>query len=84
VNNVPRGVFWARWSGVAPLQHGRQYGICVQGQYTFPNDSLWISDGPNSCSAGTNLGKRTYTTIYAASRPSRWAATGTTKVSARR
>jgi hypothetical protein len=63
VNNVSSGVFWANWSGVANLQHGGQYGICVQGQYTFPNDSLWISDGPNSCSAGTNLGKRTYTTI---------------------
>jgi hypothetical protein len=35
----------------------------VQGQYTFPNDSLWFSDGPNSCSAGTMLGKRTHTTI---------------------
>ena len=54
---------WANWSGVATLQHGGQYGICVQGQYTFPNDSLWISDGPNSCSMGTMLGKRTYTTI---------------------
>jgi len=45
VNNVTSGVFWANWSGVATLQHGGQYGICVQGQYTFPNDSLWISDG---------------------------------------
>jgi hypothetical protein len=63
VNNVSSGVFWANWSGVATLLHGGQYGICVQGQYTFPNDSLWISDGPNSCTAGTNLGKRTYTTI---------------------
>jgi hypothetical protein len=63
VTGVSSGVFWANWSGVATLQHGGQYGICVQGQYTFPNDSLWISDGPNSCSAGTNLGKRTYTTI---------------------
>ena len=32
---------------MATLQHGGQYGICVQGQHTFPNDSLWISDGPN-------------------------------------
>jgi len=63
VNNVTSGVFWANWSGVANLQHGGQYGICVQGQYTFPNDSLWISDGPNSCSMGTMLGKRSYTTI---------------------
>jgi hypothetical protein len=63
VNNVTSGVFWASWSGIANLQHGGQYGICVQGQYTFPNDSLWISDGPSSCSAGTMLGRRSYTTI---------------------
>jgi hypothetical protein len=63
VNNVTSGVFWVNWSGVANLQHGGQYGICVQGQYTFPNDTLWISDGPNSCSAGTMLGRRSYTTI---------------------
>jgi hypothetical protein len=63
VNNVTSGVYWANWSGVATLQHGGQYGICVQGQYTFPNDSLWISDGPNSCSMGTQLGRRSYTTI---------------------
>jgi PKD repeat protein len=54
---------WANWSGVRTLQHGGQYGICAQGQYTFPNDSLWISDGPNSCSMGTTLGRRAYTTI---------------------
>jgi len=30
---------------------------------SFPNDSLYFPDGPNSCSAGTMLGKRTYTTI---------------------
>ena len=63
VNNVSSGVFWANWSGVASLQHGGQYGICVQGQYTFPNDSMWISDGPNSCTTGTQLGRRSYTTI---------------------
>ena len=57
------GSGWANWSGVATLQHGAQYGICAQGQYTFPNDSLWISDGPNSCSMGTTLGRRAYTTI---------------------
>ncbi len=57
------GSGWANWSGVATLQHGAQYGICAQGQYTFPNDSLWISDGPNSCSMGTMLGRRAYTTI---------------------
>ena len=63
VNNASSGVFWANWSGIANLQHGGQYGICVQGEYTFPNDSLWIPDGPNSCSMGTQLGRRSYTTI---------------------
>jgi hypothetical protein len=63
VNNATSGVFWANWSGVANLQHGGQYGICVQGEMSFPNDSLYFADGPNSCSAGTMLGKRTYTTI---------------------
>jgi hypothetical protein len=63
VNNATSGVFWANWSGVANLQHGGQYSICVQGQYTMPNDSLWISDGPNSCSMGTMLGRRSHTTI---------------------
>ncbi len=57
------GTIWANWSGVKNLQHGGQYGICAQGQYRFPNDSLWISDGPNSCSMGTMLGRRAYTTI---------------------
>ena len=54
---------WANWSGVKTLQHGGQYGVCAQGSYTFPNDSMWISDGPNSCSMGTMLGRRAYTTI---------------------
>ena len=63
VNSVSSGVFWANWSGVATLQHGGQYGICVQGEMSFPNDSLYFPDGPNSCSAGTMLGKRTHTTI---------------------
>ena len=63
VNNATSGVFWANWSGVANLQHGGQYGICVQGEMSFPNDSLYFADGPNSCSAGTMLGRRTYTTI---------------------
>ena len=57
------GSMWANWSGVATLQHGGQYGICAQGQYRFPNDPLWISDGPNSCSMGTQLGRRAHTTI---------------------
>jgi hypothetical protein len=60
---IKGGNSWANWSGVANLQHGGQYGVCAQGQYTFPNDSLWISDGPNSCSMGTMLGRRAYTTI---------------------
>ena len=61
--NAGSGSSWANWSGVANLQHGGQYGICAQGQYRFPNDSLWFSDGPNSCSTGTNLGRRASTTI---------------------
>src|SRR3954447_7952839 len=61
--SVNSGSSWANWSGVAPLQHGGQYGICAQGQYSFPNDSLFFPDGPNSCSMGTMLGRRAYTTI---------------------
>jgi plastocyanin len=57
------GNSWANWSGVASLQHGGQYGICAQGNYSFTNDSLFIPDGPNSCSMGTMLGRRAYTTI---------------------
>ncbi len=45
------------------LQHGAQYGICAQGAYSLPNDSLFFPDGPNSCSMGTMLGRRAYTTI---------------------
>lgn len=61
--NTGSGSSWANWSGVATLQHGGQYGVCAQGQYRFPNDSLWIADGPNSCSMGTTLGRRASTTI---------------------
>src|SRR6476646_8125168 len=57
------GSAWVNWSGVAVLQHGGQYGICAQGQYSLPNDSLFFPDGPNSCSMGTQLGRRAYTTI---------------------
>jgi PKD repeat protein len=57
------GTTWANWSGVAPLQHGGQYGICAQGQYRFPNDAIFFPDGPNSCSMGTMLGRRSHTTI---------------------
>ena len=65
VNPSPNGAsnVWANWSGVTTLQHGGQYGVCAQGSYTMPNDSMWISDGPNSCSMGTMLGRRAYTTI---------------------
>jgi plastocyanin len=61
--NANAGSSWANWSGVATLQHGGQYGICAQGQYSFPNDSLFFPDGPNSCSMGTTLGRRAHTTI---------------------
>ena len=57
------GTTFANWSGVATLQHGGQYGICVQGYYSFPDDAVYYPDGPNSCSMGTLEGKRTYTTI---------------------
>ena len=64
-NNAPNGAsnVWANWSGVRTLQHGGQYGICAQGAYSFPADSLYYPDGPNSCSMGTTLGRRAYTTI---------------------
>src|SRR5215213_11129898 len=61
--NLGAGSSWANWSGVATLQHGGQYGICAQGAYSLPNDSLYFSDGPDSCSMGTMLGRRAYTTI---------------------
>ena len=57
------GTAWIDWSGVATLEHGRQYGICVTGEYSLPNDSLYFPDGVNSCTNGTNEGKRSYTTI---------------------
>ena len=57
------GTTWANWSGVRTLQEGSTYSICVQGEYSFPNDSLYFSDGPNSCSMGTMMGKRSHTTI---------------------
>ena len=57
------GTAWIDWNGVATLEHGRQYGICVTGEYSFPNDSLFFPDGANSCTNGTNEGKRSYTTI---------------------
>ena len=64
-NDAPNGAtnVWANWSGVRTLQHGGQYGICAQGQYSLPNDSLFFPDGPNSCSMGTMLGRRAHTTI---------------------
>jgi hypothetical protein len=42
------GNVWSDWSGIGTLQHGGQYGICAQGYYSFPNDSLFFPDGPNS------------------------------------
>jgi hypothetical protein len=61
--SVDGGTMWVNWSGVAALEHGSQYGVCAQGYYSFPNDSLFFADGSNSCSAGTQLGRRSYTTI---------------------
>jgi hypothetical protein len=65
VNPSPNGATnqWANWSGVKSLQHGGQYGVCAQGYYTMPGDTMWIADGPNSCSMGTMLGRRAYTVI---------------------
>jgi plastocyanin len=57
------GNTWANWAGEATLQHGGQYGICAQGRYSFTNDPLFFPDGPNSCSAGTMIGRRASTTI---------------------
>ena len=71
VSNATSGVFWANWSGVANLQHGGQYGICVQGEMSFPNDSLYFADGPNSCSAGTMLASGPTRRSTAASRACR-------------
>ena len=50
--DMPNGASnqWANWSGVKTLQHGGQYGICAQGYWSLPNDSLFLPDGPNSCS----------------------------------
>jgi hypothetical protein len=57
------GTAWLDWNGVATLEHGGQYGICVTGEYSLPNDSLFFPDGSNSCTNGATTGKRTYTTI---------------------
>ena len=63
-NGVPlTGTSWADWSGIAALEEGRKYAICVQGYYKFTNDSIYFPDGPNSCSMGVMLGRRAYTTI---------------------
>ena len=61
--NTQTGTAWLNWSGVATLEHGAQYGICVTGEFSLPNDSLYFPDGSNSCSNGTMEGKRSYTTI---------------------
>lgn len=51
------------WSGVASLEEGHTYAICVTGLYSLPNDNLFFQDGPSSCTDGQNTGKRTSTTI---------------------
>jgi hypothetical protein len=63
--DAPNGAtdVWANWSGVRTLQHGGQYGICAQGHWSLPNDSLFFPDGPNSCAMGTQLGRRAHTVI---------------------
>jgi PKD repeat protein len=63
--DAPNGAsnYWADWDGVRALAHGSTYGICAQGRYSFVNDPLYFPDGPNSCSMGTMLGRRTHTTI---------------------
>jgi hypothetical protein len=63
VSTPTGGVFWIDWAGVAALEEGRTYAICVVGEYSFPNDSLYFPDGPSSCVSGANQGKRTSTTI---------------------
>ena len=47
-NDAPNGAsnVWANWSGVRKLQHGGQYGICAQGAYSLPNDSLVLPRRP--------------------------------------
>lgn len=55
------GTMWADWAGVATLEEGRQYAICVQGERLL--SGMWFPDGASSCSAGATLGKRTHTTI---------------------
>ena len=57
------GTAWLDWNGVAALEEGRTYAICVTGEFSFPNDSLFFPDGANSCVNGANEGKRTSTTI---------------------
>jgi hypothetical protein len=57
------GTAWLDWNGVATLEHGRQYGICVTGEFSLPNDPIYFPDGANSCTNGTNEGKRSSTTI---------------------
>jgi PKD domain len=55
------GTMWLDWAGVATLEHGRQYSICVQGERLL--SGMWFPDGSNSCAAGAQLGRRTHTTI---------------------
>ncbi len=62
--SVPEtGTAWLDWSGVATLEEGSTYAICVTGEFSLPNDSLFFPDGASSCASGANQGKRTSTTI---------------------
>lgn len=52
---------WIDWSGVATLEEGHRYEICVRGEYSFPGDPAFFPDGPDTCAADD--GKRSGTTI---------------------
>ncbi len=54
---------WINWSGVATLEEGREYEICVTGLFSLPNDSSFYSEAEDSCEQGDAVGKRTATTI---------------------
>ena len=53
----PTGPAWRRSSTAAST------ASAPRARYSFPNDSLFFPDGPNSCSMGTMLGRRAHTTI---------------------
>ena len=63
-NSPLSGTTSVNWVGVrANLQEGSTYGICVEGQYQMPNDTLWFPDIYDSCDDGSAQNKRTSTTI---------------------